>query len=87
MLDDAAEDILAFMHFSEEYWKRLASNNLLERLNREIRHRTDVVQVYPEREHLLRLVSALLIEVDTEWAVEHRYFSEAAMQQILKKAT
>jgi len=85
LLEDAAEDILAFMHFPEEHWKRLASNNLLERLNREIRRRTDVVQVFPDEAALIRLVGALLIEVDTEWAVGHRYFSATSMQKVLKK--
>ncbi|RME56641.1 IS256 family transposase [Candidatus Parcubacteria bacterium] len=85
LLEDAAEDILAFMHFPQEHWKRLASNNLLERLNREIRRRTDVVQVFPDEAALIRLVGALLIEVDTEWAVGHRYFSATSMQKVLKK--
>jgi len=85
LLEEAAEDILAFMHFPKEHWKRLASNNLLERLNREIRRRTDVVQVFPDEAALIRLVGALLIEVDTEWAVGHRYFSVASMQKVLKK--
>jgi len=85
LLDAAADDILAFMNFPEEHWKRLASNNLLERLNREIRRRTDVVQVFPDEDALIRLVGALLIEVDTEWAVGHRYFSATSMQKVLKK--
>jgi len=87
LLEQAADDILAFMHFPEEHWRRLASNNLLERLNREIRRRTDVVQVFPDEGSLLRLVGALLIEVDTEWAVGHRYFSETSMQKVFKKDT
>jgi transposase-like protein len=85
LLERSADDILAFMHFPEEHRKRLASNNLLERLNREIRRRTDVVQVFPDEASLIRLVGALLIEVDTEWAVGHRYFSAASMQKVLKK--
>jgi transposase-like protein len=85
LLEKAAEDVLAFMNFPEEHRKRLASNNLLERLNREIRRRTDVVQVFPNEDSLIRLVGALLIEVDTEWAVGRRYFSVNSMQKALEK--
>jgi len=85
LLETAADDILAFMSFPEEHWKRLASNNLLERLNREIRRRTDVVQVFPDEPSLIRLVGALLIEMDTEWAVGRRYFSAGSMQKVLQK--
>ena len=85
LLQAAADDILAFMNFPEEHWKRLASNNLLERLNREIRRRTDVVQVFPDENALLRLVGTLLIEVDTEWAVGRRYFSEGSMRKLFKE--
>lgn len=85
LLETAANDILAFMAFPQEHRKRLASNNVLERVNREIRRRTDVVQVFPDEASLIRLVGALLIEVDTEWAVGRRYFSEGSMQMVLKK--
>ncbi len=85
LLEQAADDILAFMHFPEEHWKRLATNNLVERLNREVRRRTDVVQVFPDEGSLIRLVGALLIEVDTEWAVGRRYFSEGSMRALLEK--
>jgi putative transposase len=83
LLQDAETDILAFMHFPPAHWRRLASNNLLERLNREIRRRTDVVQVFPDQASLIRLIGALLMEVDTEWAVGRRYFSAASMRELL----
>ena len=82
LLETAADDILAFMSFPEEHWRRLASNNLLERLNREIRRRTDVVQVFPDEASLIRLIGVMLIEVDTEWAVGRRYFSEGSMLKV-----
>jgi putative transposase len=83
LLEEAEEDILAFMSFPQVHWRRLASNNLLERLNREIRRRIDVVQVFPDQPSLIRLVGALLMEVDTEWAVGRRYFSAASMRELL----
>ena len=83
LLEDAEDDILAFMDFPPAHWRRLASNNLLERLNREIRRRTDVVQVFPDQPSLIRLVGALMMEVDTEWAVGRRYFSAASMRELM----
>ena len=71
------------MDFPQPHWRRLASNNLLRSLNREIRRRTDVVQVFPDHPSLLRLVGALLMEVDTEWAVGRRYFSVQSMHQLI----
>ena len=71
------------MDFPQPYWRRLASNNLLRSLNREIRRQTDVVQVFPDHPSLLRLVGALLMEVDTEWAVGRRYFSVQSMHQLI----
>ncbi len=83
ILEDAEDDILAFMDFPQPHWRHLASNNLLERLNHEIRRRADVVQVFPDHPSLLWLMGAWLMEVDTEWAVGRRYFSVQSMHQLI----
>jgi transposase-like protein len=70
------------MAFPQSHWRRLATNNMVERLNREIRRRIDVVQVFPDRPSALRLVGALLMETNTEWTVGRRYFSKKSMQKV-----
>lgn len=83
LLEDAETDLLAFYEFPEEHWRKLRSTNPLERLNREIGRRSDVVGIFPNDQSLIRLVGALLLEQNDEWLVGRRYLSEASMTKVL----
>ncbi|MEW8978540.1 MAG: transposase [Symbiobacterium sp.] len=67
MLEDAEDDLLAYMSFPAEHRRQLHSTNPLEQLNREISHRTDVVGIFPNREAMVRLVRVVLMEHQGEW--------------------
>src|SRR5918996_1242641 len=83
LLEDAAEDVLAFMHFPREHWRQLHSTNTLERINKELKRRTRVVGIFPNRDSLVRMVATLLQEQDDEWQVaDRRYFSIESMRRI-----
>jgi putative transposase len=83
LLEDAAEDLLAHLHFPREHRRRLHSTNPLERLHKEIKRRTNVVGIFPNRASLVRMVATLLQEQDDEWQVaDRRYFSIGSMTRV-----
>jgi transposase-like protein len=86
LLEAAEDDLLAYMSFPREHWCKLRSTNPLERVNREIGRRSDVVGIYPNDAALIRLAGSLLIEQNDEWLVMRRYLSEESMQLVLAGA-
>jgi putative transposase len=82
ILIEAEDDILAYMSFPVEQWKRIYSNNVPERLHKEVRRSTNVVGVFPDEASVIHLVGAILQEQDEEWEVVKRYSSLESMSKL-----
>jgi putative transposase len=86
LLVEAEEEILTFYDFPAEHRRQIASTNPLERLNKELKRRSAVVGIFPNRAAVLRLLGAILAEQNDEWLVGRRYFSEGSMRKVLGPA-
>jgi len=84
MLYEAEEDILAYMAFPKEHHRQIHSTNPLERLNKEIKRRADVVGIFPNDSSVLRLLGTVMMEQNDEWIVQRRYFSQESMKKLLQ---
>lgn len=85
-MDDAEADVLAYMAFPAQHRTKLHSTNPLERLNKEVKRRADVVGIFPNEDSIVRLIGAVLLEANDEWQLQHRYMQVEAMADLIPPA-
>ena len=83
MMDESEHDVLAYMGFPAQHRTKPHSTNPLERLNREVQRRADVVGIFPSGRSILRPIGAVLLEQNDEWQLQHRYMQVEAMAELL----
>ncbi len=87
LMENSRDDVLAYMDFPREHWAQIASTNPLERVNREIKRRSDVIGIFPNDEAIVRLVGALMLETNDEWTVARRYMSLETLARVTDSPT
>ena len=81
-MDGAEHDVLAYMAFPSQHRAKLHSTNPLERLNKEVKRRADVVGIFPNEDSITRLIGAVLLEANDEWQLQHRYMQIEGMAEL-----
>lgn len=87
LMDNSRDDVLAYMSFPHEHWTQIASTNPLERVSREVKRRSDVIGIFPNDQAIIRLVGALMLETNDEWAVARRYMALETLARVTDNPT